>query len=146
MSYWIWDDSLNLGIDIIDGQHRQIADFINNLYTAHLYKDDLLVSQTLIGLVDYVQTHFAFEEELITMAKYPLTADHKVAHASFTTRIDQYRHMHEQGKNVTRLLMSELKIWLTQHIKIEDKKYVPYVQRGFNRSWVENALLRFFGH
>jgi hemerythrin len=145
MSYWIWDTSLNLGIEIIDSQHQHIAEFINQLYDAHLAKDDILVSQVLIGLMDYTITHFAFEEELIALAKYPLTNEHKNAHAAFTARIDNYRMQHEHGIQIARPLSSELKIWLTQHIKIEDKKYVPYVKRGFNKSWVEAALVRFFG-
>lgn len=145
MSHWIWDPSLDLGIDIIDSQHKHIVDFINELYTAHLSKDDLLISQVLIGLMDYTLTHFAFEEELIMLAKYPLTEEHKSVHAAFTDRIDHYRTKHEKGIDVARPLAAELKIWLTQHIKIEDKKYVPYVKQGLNKSWLESALLRFFG-
>jgi len=144
MSHWIWDSSLDLGIEIIDSQHKHIVEFINELYDAHRSKDSLLISQALIGLTDYTITHFAFEEELIMLAKYPLTNEHKNVHAAFTSRIEKYKDLHEQGLDIARPLSSELKMWLTQHIKIEDKKYVPYVKKGFNKSWVESALTRFF--
>jgi len=145
MSYWIWDSSLSLGIDAIDDQHRRILDYINELHAAHQEKDRVKVSQVLIGLVDYTVTHFAFEEELMLWAGYPLAEAHRQAHTAFTTHINDYISQHEAGHDIARPLMSELQLWLTHHIKSEDRNYVPHVKKVLNRSWLNRALTKFFG-
>jgi len=146
MSYWSWDDSLSVGIDVIDEQHRRIVDYINELDAAHLNKDRDKVTQVLMALVDYTISHFAFEENLMTESGYPLSEAHKKVHESFTAHINNYKEQHENGQDITRQLMSELQIWLTNHIKKEDKHYAPYADKILNRKtgWLRNALGRFF--
>lgn len=132
MSYWVWDPSLDLGIQMVDSQHHHIMNFINELDSACTSQDQFLVSKTIIGLLDYTITHFAFEEKLMAMAAYPLSADHKVIHDRFATHIDNYKKQHDAGMDVTTALMAELKDWLIHHIKSEDKNYVPYVKHKLN--------------
>ena len=146
MSYWSWDDSLSVGIDVIDGQHRRIVDYINELDVAHLTKDRDKVTQVLMGLVDYTISHFAFEENLMTEGGYPLSEAHKKVHESFIAHINKYKEQHESGHDITRQLMSELQIWLTNHIKNEDKHYVPYANNILNKktSWLRKTIGRFF--
>lgn len=129
MSYWVWDSTLELGIPMIDAQHKHIVDFINHLYEAMQTHDDILVSHALIGLADYTITHFAFEEKLLDIANYPLLEAHKEVHTAFTNRIKSFRQQHEGGKDVARAMMMELKLWLTQHINIEDRRYLPFVKK-----------------
>ncbi len=145
MNYWTWDKSLNLGITTIDAQHRHIADFINKLIEANITGDNILTSQALIGLLDYTITHFAFEEALIAQTNYPLIEGHKTAHNAFAERINRYKELHEAGNDIVKPLANELKLWLTQHIKIEDKQYVPYVKEKVHNSWLKAALTKFFG-
>ncbi len=145
MSYWAWNPSLNVGIDIIDGQHRRIVDYINDLDVAHLEKDKDKVTQILMGLVDYTVTHFSFEEELMSQAGYPLSEPHKKIHEAFIARIRNYKQQHENGKEVARTLMAELQLWLTNHIKNEDKHYVPYANKVLKqkKGWLSKALAHF---
>lgn len=128
MSYWKWDAELDLGIPMIDAQHKHIVDFINYLHEAIQNHDEFLISHALIGLSDYTITHFAFEEKLLEISKYPLITAHKEVHTAFTKRIDSFRQQHEAGKDIARAMMMELKLWLTQHIKNEDRNYLPFVK------------------
>lgn len=145
MSFWTWDESLSVGVDIIDGQHRRIVDYINDLHAAHKGQNRDKVSQVLMGLVDYTITHFSFEEELMSKAGYPLSDSHKKVHASFIAHLNTYIEQHEKGRDVTRKLLSELQLWLTNHIKNEDKHYAPLVRKSMNPGWVKRTLGRFFG-
>jgi hemerythrin len=145
MEYWVWDPSLSIGVESIDIQHRRIADYINELNTAHLEKNRVKVSQVLAGLVDYTLTHFAFEEGLMSMAEYPVIHAHKQAHILSTTRINDYKKRHESGQDVSVPLMAELKLWLTNHIKNEDKHYAPYVHKVLDDSWISKMVRKFFG-
>ncbi len=144
MSYWIWDSSLDLGIDVIDGQHRRIVTYINELEIANRNSDNDKVTEVIIGLVDYTITHFAFEESLMEKAGYPILDAHKKVHQAFIDRINEYRIQHQQGKQVTMQLMYELKTWLINHIKQEDKDYSASVKKSLDAGWVKKALGRFF--
>lgn len=145
MSYWSWEPSLSIGIDVIDGQHRRIVDYLNELDVAHLENDREKVSQVLAGLVDYTITHFAFEENLMKQAGYPISDSHIEVHKSFVTRINRYVAKHESGKDITRKLMSDLQIWLMHHIRNDDKDFAPYVMKYIKRGWVKRIISRFFG-
>lgn len=145
MSYWSWDPSLSIGIEVIDGQHRRIIDYINELDMARLQRDRKAVGRVLVGLVDYTRTHFAFEENLLRHSGYPLSDSHKRVHDAFVAHIAEYARQHEEGKDITRKLMSELQIWLTNHIKRDDRDYAPYAHKALNPSWLTRTLSRFFG-
>ena len=145
MIYWSWDPSLSVGIEVIDSQHRRIVDYINELSTAKTEKNQDQVTQTLLSLVDYTRTHFAFEEELMQKAGYPLSDSHKKVHDAFVAQISRYVKQHEEGQDVTKKLLSELQIWLTNHIKRDDKDYAPYASKLMNPGWLKRTLNKFFG-
>lgn len=141
--YWVWDDSLSIGIESIDAQHRRIIDYINELEAARAANDRIGISQVLIGLTEYTITHFTFEEELMMLADYPITAEHQRAHAAFAARIHRYMEQHESGADVTRRLLSELKLWLSQHIQGSDKHYAPFVKKTITNDWLMTTLAKF---
>lgn len=54
-----WKDEYNLGVKIIDAQHRRFLDMINNL-SESIYSDNLdldKVYQTATDLEDYTKVH-----------------------------------------------------------------------------------------
>ncbi|KOR33251.1 hypothetical protein TI05_02195 [Achromatium sp. WMS3] len=140
----MWDPFLDLGIESIDKQHRRIVDFINDLHEAHTSHNRLSVARTLDDLVDYTVTHFAFEEQLMKAAKYPLYDEHIKNHASFTAHIYQYKQRYEAGEDIVLPLISKLKLWLIHHIDVEDRKYIPYVNKNTTQSWIQTALTQFW--
>jgi hemerythrin len=146
MSYWSWDSSLSVGIEIIDRQHQRIVDYINDLHSAHLEKDQDKVSKVLAGLRDYTLTHFTFEEDLMESAGYPLSETHKMVHNSFVAQLDKFVEQHENGKDVTRKLMSMLQVWLTNHIKNDDKDYSSIVKEMLSQheGWFKRTANKLF--
>lgn len=145
MSYLVWDSSLSIGIDVIDNQHRRIVDYLNELDVAHKNQDSDKVTEILMGLIDYTISHFAFEESLMDKAGYPISDSHKKVHEAFTSHVNKYKERHENGEDISRQLMSDLQIWLTNHIKNDDRDYTPYVQKVLNRGWIGKMLGKFFG-
>lgn len=146
MGYCTWDTSYNIGIKVIDTQHHRIVDYINELDDAHQNKDKEKVDEVLKHVIDYTRSHFSFEESLMEKAGYPLAAEHKKIHEEFVIRVTNYQHQHEQGYQVTMQLMYELKTWLLNHIKEEDREYAKLVEKALNPSWLEKTLGRFFHH
>lgn len=146
MSYWSWDPSLSVGIDVIDAQHRRIVDYINDLYAAHLEEDKDKISEVLAGLVDYTMTHFTFEEDLMERSGYPFAESHKKVHNSFVVQINKFVEQHESGKDITRKLLSTLQVWLTNHIKRDDEDYSASVKKMLNKNkgWISRTVGRLF--
>jgi hemerythrin len=148
MFYFVWDSSLETGIDIIDTQHRQIVDYINRLHDAIAANDKTVINEVLDQVVNYTLTHFTFEEQMIERAGYPHCAAHKEVHRVFTERVQDYRMRLAHGEDVAKKLLSDLRIWLTNHIKNEDRDYAPVVkghlQGGEDRGWLSRTLSRMF--
>ncbi|MDJ0654469.1 MAG: bacteriohemerythrin [Xanthomonadales bacterium] len=148
-----WSAEFELGIDVIDAQHRRIVDYINELCEVEDSAGDReVVSRVLHNLVDYTVSHFAFEEALLEEVDYATLAPHQRTHQSFIRRIDDLKSRFEQGEWVVAELGGLLQTWLIDHIQSEDARYAPEVRKRFlsrdsvdQRSWVERAAARFFG-
>ena len=144
--YWQWDPSLSVGIDVIDSQHKRIVEYINELSDAMNRKDRTAVGAILDGMIDYTLTHFTFEESLMERAGYPILREHKLVHESFATRMAQHKKHFTEGSDVTRALFADLQMWLTNHIKRDDKDYTPSVRKVLEeKSWISKTLQKLFG-
>lgn len=148
-NYLIWDSSLETGISIIDSQHRQIVEYINNLHSAVSTNDHNLSREVLDEVVNYTLTHFSFEEEMMEVAGYVHCEAHCRVHQAFMTKVSQYRIRLHNGEDVTRLLLSDLRIWLTNHIKNEDNDYAKtvnlYLHGDDDVSWIKKSFIQLFG-
>lgn len=152
MAHLNWTDDLNTGIDVIDGQHRQIVDYINQLHDARQTGDRDAVGEVINELVDYTLSHFSFEEELMEEAGYPFSRPHKRVHEVFTKRVADYQLRYKSGEDISGELHSLLYRWLVGHIKNDDAAYVGAVKAhthatdaSRHRGWMARTLGRFFG-
>lgn len=131
MAYQFTKD-LETGNTLIDSEHRQLIQAINDLLNAcALGKGRLELEKVTTFLYDYTAKHFADEEALQLKTKYPDYVNHK--------------RYHEEFKKVVASLMNELKVqgptvvlvgrvntaiagWLINHIKVEDKKLAAFIR------------------
>lgn len=150
MSKFVWTDQLNIGIGVIDQQHRRIVDYINQLDEARsngLSREE--ISNLMNDLVDYTISHFGFEETLQEEAKYPFINAHKKVHELFAKRVSEYQARLEKGEDVTRALNSMLVTWLFNHIKRDDADYVETVKAHLQKGDVverkKGLFSRLFG-
>ena len=130
MGKFAWTEQLNIGIEVIDQQHRCIVEYINQLDDArsnNLSREE--IRWLLNDLVDYTVSHFAFEESLQEEARYPFFKSHKKVHDLFALRVGEFQAKFEQGEDVSKGLNSMLVTWLFNHIKRDDADYVETVKR-----------------
>jgi hemerythrin len=145
----IWVSDWNTGIDVIDEQHKRIVDYINALENASMD----MTGKVLQELVDYTESHFAFEESLQVEAGYEYAVPHKATHETFIKRLNKYQERHETGEAVAEQLYAMLATWLIHHIKRDDMAYVTAVQENLQRivsnkkegGWLKRSLNAFFG-
>ncbi len=152
MALLVWQDDLNIGIDVIDHQHMRIVEMLNQLHVAQQGVQRAAVADVMGELVDYTMSHFAFEEELMEEAGYPFCAAHKRVHEIFGRRVSDYRLRFQAGEDVTDELRSMLSRWLFNHIRGDDKAYAEQVKQHLNQftrqhqggTWLGRTLKRFF--
>jgi hemerythrin len=129
MTKFVWTEQLNVGIDVIDQQHRRIGEYINQLDDALSFGHSREEIGWLINEVtDYTISHFGFEESLQNEANYPFAKPHKKVHDLFAARVADYREKFEKGEDVAAGLNSLLVTWLFNHIKRDDADYVESVK------------------
>lgn len=127
-----WTDSLSVGVNIIDTQHKKLVDMVNALYSAMKSGEgNVVLGRLLEELAQYTVSHFATEEKFFEQTNYPLTAEHKQAHEKLKGTVVEFIDNFKSGKaEVTTELMNFLKDWLVNHIGKVDMKYGPHLNEN----------------
>lgn len=123
MKYLHWTPDLNTGIEEIDRQHRRIVHYINELNKQIKNPDHSALAKVVAAVVEYTESHFAFEESLLKQAGYEFTELHIKVHRLFIARINNIKQRFEAGQNVAEELHQVLSRWLFNHIRTEDHGY-----------------------
>jgi hemerythrin len=151
MQYIKWTDDYATGINVIDGQHKRIIHYINQLGDAGNLNETDLTGEILINLIDYTLSHFAFEESLMDDVEYNAANIHKQTHDAFREKIGSYKQRFESGEDIADELYQLLNIWLVGHIKDDDGSYVPVVKEKIplingaeKQGWLANKITHFF--
>lgn len=126
----MWSPDLDTGIEVIDRQHQRIVEYINQLEQTKNHHDRNVMKQVLDDLVDYTQSHFAFEESLQEEAGYKYAKPHQKVHQLFIKRINDYQERFNRGQDITDELHQVLVTWLINHIRRDDADYVGLVKQN----------------
>ena len=124
-----WNDSLLVGIRRVDEQHKQLVNYINELYRAMRGGESRQTTgKILADLIEYTSSHFKMEEDLFDQYGYPETDQHKTIHKELVAKVIDFQKQFEAGASELEMpLMEFLKDWLVDHIMKTDKKYVPFL-------------------
>jgi hemerythrin len=119
-----WHKDLELGINQIDAQHRQLVNIINHLDFSKKKSDAQVIRNVFLGLQKYTHQHFTFEENLMCSHDFSGFDMHRLCHIDFTDKIEScYENfLHNEPFAVNKAL-EYLNDWLISHILIEDSKY-----------------------
>ncbi len=123
-----WSEKFNIGIDVIDNQHRQILDYINALEKNSGDRCAGANQRSLDDLIDYTQSHFSFEENLLSQVNYQYLPSHRGIHELFVKRLNDCRQRFANGESVEHDLYRLLSKWLINHIQHDDQDYVDAVR------------------
>jgi hemerythrin-like metal-binding protein len=126
----LWNESYNVGIHVIDTQHKKLVDILNELYESFVDQTSgQKLNHILKELKDYTVYHFGTEEELFKKFGYPHAEGHLQEHKGFVDRIEEFSAELMEGKSkLTFQLMNYLKNWLLNHICGSDQAYVSFFQ------------------
>ena len=127
--YLEWSDKLNVGIEQIDEQHRELVDILNEMYESVYDNHELsVVCELGERLIQCAILHFEAEDKLLLRHNYPVYQEHCIKHAELTREIQALIDGLRQGEtSATMTVMHFLRDWLSVHIIHEDKKVGAYL-------------------
>jgi len=120
-----WNDTLSVGVQEIDMQHKKLVAMVNDLHDGMKEgKGKEQLEKLLSGLISYTATHFKTEEKYFDKFKYSESISHKKEHTEFIKKVTDFKSKFEMNEaTVTIDVMNFLTQWLFKHIKGTDKKY-----------------------
>ena len=123
----VWKPEYDLGIPIIDEQHRGVVTIINTLYFA--MKNDYIgamLSPIIEMITSYTHIHFKVEEDFFIKSEFPQAKNHHNLHCEL---IDKLSSISRRSilDNDPHQFMDFLKTWWISHICNEDMLYRNYL-------------------
>ncbi len=127
-----WNDSFQIGVALIDEQHKTLFDAMDALYSAcSVGKGRQEVVKTAEFLESYVVKHFSDEEVLQKNSAYPKYPEHKKIHDAFIAQVKNLKNdIAEHGPTIVSVakMNTMLSGWLLNHIKTVDTELAQYVK------------------
>lgn len=127
-----WLSSMEVGVDVIDDQHKSLVEKVNKLLEACEKMDNNQeVAETMEFLQDYVVSHFDTEKELMKKYDYPETEEHLAIHKDFVETFLGFKKRFETEGITTKFVTDfnqTMVDWLLQHIAEVDSKLGEFLE------------------
>ncbi len=126
-----WGPKYQLGISIIDNQHKKWISFINRFFAdLILKKDENDINKTLKELKEYTEYHFSFEEKYMKEFNFTDKEKHMEVHKNFENTLNNYYKDYVEGDMATiHKLIFYLREWVLSHVLVTDRKYVELFKK-----------------
>lgn len=146
-----WSEDYEIGIPVIDNQHRRIVVYINLLCDADNSDIKGVNEDVIYNLIDYTNSHFAFEEALMEEAGYDALSIHQQTHRAFSEKIQSLKEKLNDERQTAQQLVALLTDWLLDHIQHDDSSYAALVKGHIDsaspqrhEAWLGKALGNYF--
>jgi hemerythrin len=133
MKYLEWCGLFEIGIEIIDEQHKKLFnianDFIDIVSREQVDKD--VAFQTLNSLTRYAQSHFRVEEDAASKNGFPVEKLENLTDIH-EKLIQEIFDLHTRLSKADQLNINEIKQfiddWLIMHVLVEDRKIKTFIE------------------
>ena len=124
---------LETGNAIIDKEHRELLEAVNTLMDACGKGQGRAALEPAVKfLLNYVDQHFAHEEQLQKQSNYPGLATHRTFHENYKKTLREVAAaIPPAGPTIADLNNINMQVGvLVSHIKTEDKKLGAHLKQG----------------
>jgi hemerythrin len=135
MEHFAWKEEYSVGDDVLDNQHKELIRIMNVLYELlqnPTEAKELNVESVFDRLANYIAIHFAYEENRIQAAQYPLDKliAHRAEHDALIKRVRGLQAEVCEGRtdSLKDLLPYLYGEWLINHICHHDMDYRAYLE------------------
>ena len=126
MAKSLWNDSLSVGVRLIDDQHKMLLKHLAELSEAvENHHGSSEIAGTLDFLVDYTEFHFSTEEKHMKANDYPKYEQHVAMHGEFKTTLTNLgEDFQEEGAtpSLAEAINTLLINWFLKHIEVVDQE------------------------
>lgn len=122
-----WKEEFSVGIPEIDAHHQTLAGCIALVETVVTTQQRWSAVHSALGrLAEFARIHFAVEESLMRIHRYPEIERHVAEHLQFA---DQLRQLQEGSLrvNVSEEMVAFIRKWQFEHILTSDKRYAAHM-------------------
>ncbi|MEJ6949830.1 bacteriohemerythrin [Natronospora cellulosivora (SeqCode)] len=131
----IWKDNYNIGVKIVDQQHKELFNRLNSFLKVVRSEEKLEdkleeINKTLGFMEEYVVVHFESEEKVQKKYNYPDYEKHHEIHENFKREINEFKEKFNEDQYNEILIMEfsgKLLTWLISHVTGEDQILADYV-------------------
>jgi hemerythrin len=132
-----WDPALALGHKGIDGQHRELFRRLGALVSAMETGEDHEIPLLFDLLGEYLEKHFAAEEQAMAATAYPGANVHTAAHARFIREYAELRALYEANGATSGVAVKTrtwIEDWLRKHIRHVDHPFARHLRGRVERA------------
>ncbi|KAL9649644.1 hypothetical protein ABK040_003321 [Willaertia magna] len=127
-----WSSNFELGVLLIDSQHKMLVKLINQLSVAITEGDKANIAIVFDHVAGYTEFHFTAEERLMDQHHYQQSqkGPHKEAHKKFVEKVTDLKDELLGAEDVEAVGMEALeflKDWLVNHILKVDRILCTYI-------------------
>lgn len=132
MALFDWDEKFDVSHDVLNKQHRGLADLINRLWDeVKSGRERAEISALFAELVNYTEQHFQFEEDLLILHQVPDLDTHQKEHERLRQQVIQLRARFDRDEFRVEIdTLMFLQKWLSAHILDLDRRYAPYLRQA----------------
>ena len=123
-----WDSSLDIGVEAMNSEHRDILDLMNKIYDArHTSQEGPLINLLISQLGQVCKNHFSDEEKFMAQIRFPDLKGHQILHQKLLGKFNEHAaRIKAAGGKADDAFFEFLKFWLSSHIKGIDVKYAAH--------------------
>lgn len=136
MTHFVWMQEYSVGDATLDAQHQELIRLMSELHALLQTPgatDARQAEKIFDGLAAYIVRHFAYEEQRMGDAGYPVDklATHRAEHSALIRQVQEYHARVATGDldGLRELLPFLYGEWLIQHICENDQDYIGYLQQ-----------------
>lgn len=113
-----WMADFEIGIPVVDAQHRRLVEIANNLHALQTSPKRWLGA--LEDLMAYAQYHFSLEERLMSAVGFDGFEGHRLAHEALAERVAAM--WHDRANIMPEQVLELLVTWVLNHILTCDQE------------------------
>lgn len=127
MHIYEWKSQWDVGLELIDVEHRNLIACINKLIIAQNL-DQYIVLKLADEVIAYAEFHFLSEENLMYITQYPDIKEHQAVHTKLLNQLREHRVGLSNSVYCLQDFVTFLVKWFIEHTQNEDPKVAKHVK------------------
>jgi len=127
-----WGTLMETGIPLVDAQHRELVERINELgLSMRRGRGGEVLIDLMVYLRRYANQHFETEERIMVESGYPSTEEHRVLHRAFREDLACHFEVFASSpaeRSTTLNIHKWLMKWLQNHVLYVDLKLADHMR------------------